>query len=90
MRRDHKNNFVSFDSPKVTARGRAVRCHCATFRRKLVPAAGEAAAAAREELFKVHRTEVFIGVFLQAIPNLVGELPLVVKLFVSPCNRLKY
>lgn len=62
---------------------RAVPCHCATYHLKLVQVV-VVLAVVPVVPYKVHHTEVFIGVFLQAILNPVDVLPLVVKLFVSP------
>lgn len=74
------------------ARDQAVRCHCATFHRKLVQVVVEVVVEEEVEealvvLCRVRRIEVFIEVSLQAIQNRVDEFHPVSKRFVSK-NRI--
>lgn len=68
------------------ARDQAVRCHCATFHRKLVQVVVEVVVEEEVEealvvLCRVRRIEVFIEVSLLAIQNRVDEFHPVSKRF---------
>lgn len=78
----------SFHSLNQMAHDQAVRCHCATFHRKLVQVVVEVEVEEEVEealvvLCRVRRIEVFIEVSLLAIQNRVDEFHPVSKRFVS-------